>query len=120
MRKIRLLIAVGFLISLDIAASDRHICHRIESDITNQHELIQYLEKADFKFTSQVETNAVRGVLSASYFSCDHDQGYLVVKLHDDELVYKGVPLKTWFEFKFADSSELFYKEEIKYNFITA
>ena len=120
MKKIPLLIAIGFLISLDIVASDQRSCHRIESDIKNQPELIQYLENADFKFTAQVETDAVRGVLSAKYYSCDHDQGYLVVKFHDDELlVYKGVPLKTWFEFKFANSSDLYYKEEIKYNFVT-
>ena len=119
MKKILLLMAVGVLISINLAASDRCSLHRIERKIKTQDELIKYLEKSDLKFTSLVETNAVRGVLSASYFSCGQDHGYLVVRLHDGELIYKDVPLKTWFEFKFADSSDTFYKEEIKYNFIT-
>ena len=111
--------AVGFLIAIDLAASDRCSCHTKLDKTQSQRELMQFLENSELEFSSTINTNAVRGVLSASYFYCDQEHGYLVIKFHDDVLIYKDVPLKTWFEFKFADSSNLFYKENIKYNFIT-
>lgn len=111
--------AIGFLIAIDLAASDRCSCHRIENQSKDPIEFIKKLENSDMEFISNVETNEVRGVLSARFFYCDRDKGFLIVKLHDEELIYKNVPLDTWFEFKYAESSDLFYRENIKYNFIT-
>lgn len=62
--------------------------------------------------------STVRGVQSASYYYCNDDHGFLLVKLHDKELLYKDVPLNVWFEFKFANSLQTFYKDQIKYDFI--
>lgn len=119
MKKIGLLIAVGFLISIDLAASNQCSCQEVKKKTSNQTEFIHFLEKSELNFTATIETKAVRGVQSARYYYCDNDHGFLVVKLHDTELIYKEVPLQTWFEFKFADSSNSYYKEEIKYKYIT-
>lgn len=120
MKKIGLLIAFGFLISINLAASDQCSCKEVKKKTSNQNEFIQFLEKSVLNFSEKIETEAVRGVQSAKYYYCDNDHGFLVIKFHDAELIYKEVPLQTWFEFKFAESSESYYKEEIKYKYITS
>jgi len=119
MKKIVLLIVIGFLFSSDITAGDKCSCMKFHKNAVSQTEIISTLENSDLDFTPAFETESVRGVLSARYYYCDEDHGFLLVKLHDKEVFYKDVPLQTWFEFKFSKSSESYFKNEIKYNFIT-
>ena len=119
MKKIGLLIAFGFLISINLSAKDNCSCKESQKHISNQDQIINSLEKSDLEFKSTVETSFVRGVVGARYYYCDDDHGFLLIKLHDNEMLYKDVPLKTWFEFKFSESSNSFYKDKIKYNYIT-
>ena len=118
MKKMSLLIAVGFLISINLAASNQCSCQQFEKKTDSQTELIHLLEKSELEFAAKIQTESVRGVLSATYYYCENEHGYLLVKLHDKELLYKNVPLQTWFEFKFSETSNSFYKDEIKYNYI--
>ena len=119
MKKIGLLIAFGLLISINLSAKDNCSCKEFQKHISNQDQIITSLEKTDLEFKSTVETSSVHGVVGARYYYCDDDHGFLLIKLHDNEVLYKDVPLKTWFELKFSESSNSYYKDEIKYNYIT-
>ena len=117
MSKTVLIIALGFFVSFFATAEDKCSCQKFEKSI-DQQKLVKSLESSEFEFAAKINTNSVRGVLSASYYYCYNDSGYLFVKLHDKELLYKNVPLQTWFEFKFSDAATSFYKDEIKYNYV--
>jgi len=119
MKKIVLLIALG-LLTINISKAGKNcICKDFKTTASSKEKVVTSLEKSNLEFAQSFIINKVRGVQSASYYYCDDDHGFLLVKLHDKEVLYKDVPLITWFEFKFADSSESYFKEEIKYNFIT-
>lgn len=119
MRKLVLLTVFGLFISINSQASNKCSCKELQNNTPSQKELVDTLEKSELDFKPTIQTTYVRGVLSASYYYCDEDHGFLLINLHDEELLYKDVPLQTWFELKFSDSSNLYYKDEIKYNFIT-
>ena len=68
MKKIGLLIAFGFLISINLAASNQCSCKEVKKKTSNQSEFIQLLEESGLNFTEKIETEAVRGVQSAKYF----------------------------------------------------
>lgn len=106
------------LLITNVKAEKKCICNGIDKRFKSLTELVKTLEKSDFKFAPTFETLSVRGVQSASYYYCDDEHGFLLVKLHDKELLYKDVPLNVWFEFKFANSLQSFYKDQIKYDFI--
>ena len=118
MRKTGILIAIVFLFSFQVFAEDKCNCHEAERIVQDQQSLLETLESSELEFSAKLETESVRGVLSASYYYCENDSGYLFVKLHDKELLYKNVPLQTWFEFKYSSTATAFYKAQIKYNYI--
>ncbi len=119
MKKI-LLIALLILYSYSSVHAEKGCANTdFHTNLVSQHDLIHTLESSELEFVQTIETNAARGVLKASYYYCDKDHGFLLVKFHDRELLYKDVPLKTWFEFKFAESTDSYFIEEIKYAFIS-
>ena len=118
MRKLLLLTVFGLYISINSQAGNNCSCKELQNNTPSQKEIVDTLENSDIDFKPTIKTTYVRGVLSARYYYCDEDHGFLLVNLHDEELLYKDVPLQTWFEFKFADSLNFYYKDEIKYNFI--
>lgn len=119
MKKIGFLISLSFIISINLSASDNCNCNEFQKQVSNQDQLLTSLENSDLEFKSTIETSQVRGVVGARYFYCDDAHGFLLIKLHNNELLYKDVPLKTWFEFKFADSTNIYYRDKIKYTFIS-
>ena len=119
MRKIGLLLGVILLMSTHIIADSKCVCKEFQKSNPDQQALIRSLESTDFPFAADISTNSVRGVVGASYFYCENDQGFLLVQLNDEELLYKDVPLQTWFEFKFSNEHTSFYKERIKYHYIS-
>jgi len=119
MRKTGFLIAIGFLVSFQVFAEDKCSCKEFQKSNSDLQEIIVSLERTDLEFEANITTKSVRGVLNAKYYYCANDQGFLLVKLDDKEMLYKNVPLQTWFEFKFASESTSFYKDRIKYNYIS-
>lgn len=118
MYKTVFLIALGFLVSFYVRAEDKCNCNAAERFVQDQQSLLEMLESSKLEFAAKLKTESVRGVLSASYYYCENDSGFLFVKLHDKELLYKDVPLQTWFEFKYSSTATAFYKAQIKYNYI--
>ena len=119
MKKTGLLLLFVFSISTYTIANNSCNCMDFQKSNPDQQQLIRTLEKTDFEFAADINTNSVRGVVGAKYFYCENDKGFLIVQLDDKELLYKNVPLQTWFEFKFSEEFTSFYKEHIKYQFIS-
>ena len=119
MKNVVLQITFIFLFFTFAKAEEKCSCKDFHNRSESQTELVKSLEKSDLDFNETFETTSVRGITSASYYYCDNDHGFLLVRLHDEELVYKEVPLKVWFEFKFANSIRSYYTDEIKYDFVT-
>ena len=109
---------MSFLFFTDANAEKKCSCDDFNNRSKSKTELVNTLEKSDLEFAPTFETLSARGVQSASYYYCDDNHGFLLVKLHDKELLYKDVPLKVWFEFKFAHSLQSYYRDQIKYDFI--
>jgi hypothetical protein len=42
----------------------------------------------------------------------------LTVEFEDKKKLYKNVPLEVWFELKYHESKEYYYKSQIKYDFV--
>ena len=117
MKKLILVTVFYFLFAFGLKAENNCSCEDFKN--RKQNELINTLEKSELEFASTFETANVRGLQGASYYYCDNNHGFLLIRLHDEEFLYKEVPLNVWFELKFSDSVEFYYKDQIKYNFIS-
>lgn len=118
MKNLVLLITLIFFFFTFAKAEEKCNCKEFHNRSKSQNELVESLEKSNLDFNETFETTSVRGITGASYYYCDNDYGFLLIRLNDEELLYKEVPLKVWFEFKFANSIKSYYTDEIKYDFI--
>ena len=119
MKLVVILFSFIVLFAFNAKADDCCACSAEQQAVISQKALIKLLKKSDMEFTSSIENVAVRGMQNATYYQCEGKSGFLLVKLHDKEILYKDVPLKIWFELKFADSIQSYYKDQIKYNYIS-
>ena len=119
MKKIGLIIAICALSSIQTYANKNSACDNFKNASYSQTELIKNLENSDLEFTQTFEIPSARGIQKVSYYYCQGKGGFLLVKFHDKELLYKEVPLNVWFEFRFTDPTQSFYIKQIKYNYIS-
>ena len=98
--------------------NDPCACEEIQNQQSASIATFEQIDPSKASFTESMETSAVRGVTSARYLYCDEEHSLLLVNLHDEILLYKGVPMNVWFEFKFAKSTDAFYRSHIKYEYI--
>ena len=118
MQKNLIVLVFGLLMYSFAIADEACVCKTYPKGPQSSEKIINSLKKSELNFVQSFETDQVRGIREASYFYCDNDQGFLLVILHNKTLLYKNVPLRTWFEFKYADSFDSYYTDEIKYKFI--
>jgi hypothetical protein len=110
-------IFAGFTI-LTARAEKPCMCTVLSETPNEQQKFLQNLQTADLEFSDFVINSEVGEIVEGRYYYCDENHGYLHIKLRDKEKIYKEVPLTTWFEFKFNESLEQFYKSKIKYAYI--
>ena len=93
-------------------------CENVDHINENPEKVVAYLESSDLSFTESVDSKKVEGIQEASYYYCKDGHGFLLIKFDKKERLYKEVPLEVWFELKFNDTMDHYYKSQIKYVFI--
>ncbi len=119
MSKKIILLAIFSVLSTVLIVQQVCHCERIVQFSKHPERIIDYLEISDLDYRETVTNENVEEILEATYFYCKGDHGYLYIKLDDKEKLYKDVPLDVWFEFKFHETMDSFYRSEITYNFLT-
>lgn len=94
-------------------------CQKVDDINDDPEKIVAYLENSELNFSESLVGSTGNGIQQAAYFYCDDDQGYLFIKINNKERLYKDVPLGVWFEFKFDDTLERFYRSQIKYEYIS-
>jgi len=113
-----ILITTFISISTILVAQSTCNCQRIDEYKEKPEKIIAFLEASDLKFSETFVSEKVEGIQQASYFYCEDGEGFLFIKVDDKERLYKDVPLEVWFELKFHDAMEYYYKSQIKYMYI--
>jgi len=80
----------------------------------SEKEAIDALEKADFLFTESFKNESESWLLSASFYSCDGQNGYLIIHSQKKDYIHSSVPLVVWQDLKNANSKGGFYNFCIK------
>ncbi len=80
----------------------------------SEKEAIDVLEKADFLFSESFNSESESWLISASFYSCDSETGYLVIHGPKKDFVHSTVPIVVWHDLKKAHSKGGFYNFYIK------
>ena len=89
-------------------------CKQMPNHFNSYNEAISFVKKATFKFKDFANTSESSWIRSASFFSCDGENGYFILRTDRQEYLHSGVPISVWRGFKTALSFGSFYDRNIK------
>jgi KTSC domain len=112
MRKLFLLFASC---ALFIASSNSQTnCNQLKTHFSTYVAAINAVKSSSFKIQETLNTSKSSWIRSASYYSCDGQTGYLIIKTDEKEYIHYAVPIVLWKQFKEADSFGSFYDYYLK------
>ena len=95
-------------------------CESLPNEYGNFDEAISKIKAYSFKINETINTSKSSWFRGASYYSCDGQTGFFIIKTDKKEYLYSNLPIAIWEEFKDAVSFGSYYDLNIKnkYQFI--
>ena len=118
MMKIKLILVLTFTFSLLFSNCRRKNCEQLSNNFGTFNEAINKIKSTRFRIEEEVNTSRSSWVKWASFYSCDGNYGYFILKTDKEEYLYSGMPYIIWQQFKDASSFGVFYNEKIKHQYI--
>jgi hypothetical protein len=116
--KNKAIIVIIFFLPILIYSCIGYNCDKLPEKFSDYEEAILTIKKAHFKVEGSVNASKSSWIKGASYYSCDGNFGFLIVKTEKEEYIYSNIPLIIWQEFKQAESFGAYYNQNIKYKYI--
>lgn len=88
-------------------------CDSLDVSTVSLTEAIQMIEKTKFRFQQQFSISRAYGVMKAAYYSCEGENGYLVMRVDKSDFIYSSVPKTIWDELISSPDINNFYKTRI-------
>ncbi len=102
-----------FLLTSSMAKSQS--CKDLPERFYSYSQAINSIEKSTFKVTDRLPNGKSSWIVSADYYSCDGNYGYLVYTTDKGKrYIHEKVPTSVWNEFKTASSNGSYYVHNIK------
>ncbi len=117
--KIRLLFSIFLILSLfTISYSQKEGCKQLSKQFETYDKAVDKIKSTQFKIEESANTSKSSWIKNASYFSCDGQTGFFILKTSKKEYLYADLPYQVWKEFKDAESFGRYYNANIrdKYN----
>lgn len=80
-------------------------------------EAISVIDLTTFRYQQQFKISRTYGVMSARFYSCDGNSGYLVIKVDKNDFIYLEVPESKWKGLISSADINGYFEREIKGNY---
>lgn len=97
-----------------ISSCNSQDCSNIPSSFKSYDEAVTEVKGSSFQIEDQVNTSQSSWIRGASYYSCNGEKGYLILKTDDEEYIHQDVPIEIWRGFPNASSFGSYYVGSIK------
>ena len=84
-------------------------CDSLPEIFPDQDRALELIQGAKFRFTQEFEIRRNAGFRGANFYSCDNEEGLLVVKVDDQSIIFPNVPKRIWDEFIGSNNMEGYY-----------
>ena len=92
-------------------------CDTLNLRTSTLREAVSVIEHATFRYQQQFKISRTYGIMSARFYSCDGNSGYLIMKVDKRDILYFEVPQPVWKELISSADINGFYDAEIKGNY---
>jgi len=111
--KIVLIFLSFAMLHIDLVACTDN-CGVSSASWKSEKDAIIALENAEFIFSEFLKNESDSWMVSAGFYSCDGQNGYLVIHSQKKDYIHSSVPVVVWEELKNANSKGGFYNFYIK------
>jgi hypothetical protein len=102
------------IVTLNLVSCNSQTCNELPTQFTSYQKALSEVKSTNFTINDIVDTSRSSLIKSASFYSCDSNVGFLLVKIKNTEYIYQNVPISVWESFKKADSFGRFYNRNVK------
>lgn len=88
-------------------------CDSLDIYALSFDEAVHLIERSTFRFQQQFKISRTYGVMNARYYSCNGEEGYLIMKVDKKDLLYFDVPKIKWERLISSADINGFYDSEI-------
>jgi len=92
-------------------------CEQLPANYSSYAEAIQTIQSAHFKIAESINTSKSSWIRGASYYSCDGNTGFFIIKTDRGDYIHSNMPIDIWEEFKNAKSYGSYYNQFIKHRY---
>lgn len=103
-----------FLLLILIGSCKSKNCSQVPNSFSNFNSALSEINKSNFEIEDKVNTSKSSWVKGASFFSCDSEKGFFILKTNSEKYIHQNVPIELWQEFKSTNSFGSFYTKKIK------
>jgi hypothetical protein len=100
--------------SNSIVSYEVNDCNSLQTNFSSYSEAINIIESTKFTLTDNVNTSHSSWIRGATFYSCDENFGYFVIKTDKNVYIHKDLPISIWNNFKNASSLGSYYNNNIK------
>lgn len=99
---------------LNLYSCNSQSCNELLTQFSSYQQAVSEVKSTNFTIEDSVNTSRSSLIKGASFYSCDSNVGFLLVKIRSTEYIYQNVPISVWKQFKKADSFGSFYNRNVK------
>ena len=103
-----------FLCIVALNACVQTDCNKLKQKFSSYNEAISIIKSTNFTFTDNVNTSRSSWVRGASFYSCNKQLGYFIIKTDERNYIHKDLPISVWYNFKKTSSYGSYYNRYIK------
>jgi len=89
-------------------------CDSLDISTGSIKEAIEGIVNSKFRFQQQFKISRTYGVMSASFYSCDGERGFLIMKVDKKDYIYLEVQKSVWDTLITSQDINGFYNSDIK------
>lgn len=89
-------------------------CDSLELTDENAQDAIKKIRETSFRFQQSIRVNRSEGFQEGHFYSCNNEDGFMIVKFDEQSLFYRGIPKALWDEMAASNNPEDFFVENIR------
>ncbi len=93
-------------------------CDSLQLKDRSTGEIISNIENSTFRFDQGFKISRFAGIRAGHFYSCDGENGYLILTIGKEKKIFSGVPKTIWNEFIKSTDLDGYFDEKIKTKFL--
>ena len=89
-------------------------CEELPSSFSSYEEALRKITNANFRYQDNISITSSSWIRSASYYSCDGNLGFFIIKTDKQYYIHRDLPISVWESFKNSTSFGSYYSYYIK------